>query len=77
MDSTLNLYMHLSPEEAISRVRILIDKVRKVGGVFSSLWHNETLSDEKQWKGWRIVYETLLAEAADENQLHYEKTRNK
>lgn len=77
MDATLNLYMHLSPEEAISRIRILIDKVRKVGGVFSTLWHNETLSDEKQWKGWRIVYETLLADAADENQLHYERTRNK
>lgn len=60
MDATLNLYMHLSPEEAIVKVKQLIDETKKVNGVFVSLWHNETLSDEKQWKGWRKVYEEIV-----------------
>lgn len=63
MDATLNLYMHLSPEQATEKVFELIASVRKVNGVFTSLWHNETLSDEKQWKGWRKVYEDIVQEA--------------
>lgn len=63
MDATLNLYMNLSPEEAILKVKALIDETKKVNGVFTSLWHNETLSDEKQWKGWKKVYEDIVEEA--------------
>lgn len=63
MDATLNLYMHLSPEEAVAKVKGLIEVTRKVNGVFTSLWHNETLSDEKQWKGWKKVYEEIVEEA--------------
>lgn len=63
MDATLNLYMNLSPEEATLKVKQLIAEVKKVNGVFTSLWHNETLSDEKQWKGWKNVYENIVEEA--------------
>jgi hypothetical protein len=63
MDATLNLYMKLTPEEALERVKKMIDETRKVNGLFVSLWHNETLSDEKQWKGWKEVYEKLVAYA--------------
>ncbi|HET6993013.1 MAG TPA: polysaccharide deacetylase family protein [Bacteroidia bacterium] len=63
MDATLNLYMHLSPEEALQKVKNLIVETKKVNGVFISLWHNETLSDEKQWKGWKKVYEEIVEEA--------------
>jgi len=41
----------------------LIEEVRKVNGTFISLWHNESLSEEKRWKGWRTVYETLIQKA--------------
>jgi hypothetical protein len=63
MDATLNLYMHLSPDEALQKVKNLIAETKKVNGVFTSLWHNETLSDEKQWKGWKKVYEEIVEEA--------------
>jgi hypothetical protein len=63
MDATLNLYMKLSPEEALQQVKNLIAETKKVNGVFTSLWHNETLSDEKQWKGWRKIYEEIVEEA--------------
>ncbi len=66
MDGTLKDYMNLTPTDAIEQVKHLISEVRKVNGTFTSLWHNESLSDEKRWKGWRKVYEELLKEAAEE-----------
>ena len=65
MDGTLKDYMNLTTTDAIDQIRRLIDEVKKVDGTFRSLWHNETLSDEKRWKGWRKVYEELLRMAAE------------
>lgn len=63
MDATLNLYMKLNPEEAIERIKSMIAEVKKVDGVFTTLWHNETLSDEKAWKGWKSAYEEIVKAA--------------
>jgi hypothetical protein len=60
MDGTLRDYMELTPTDAIEQIRVLINEVKKVNGTFISLWHNESLSDKKRWKGWRRVYEELL-----------------
>ncbi len=60
MDGTLNDYMHLSPDEAIDKIKKIIDEVKNVNGTFISLWHNEPLSDKKRWEGWRRVYEAML-----------------
>lgn len=64
MDATLNLYMKLNPEEAVQRCLSILESVKAVGGEFCILWHNETLSDEKQWSGWKVVYEKIVAAAA-------------
>jgi len=37
-----------------------VDEVKKVNGTFISLWHNESLSNQKRWKGWQQVYESML-----------------
>lgn len=63
MDATLNLYMKLSPEEVMPILKPMIDEVKKVNGTFVSLWHNETLSDEKQWMGWKNILEKIMNEA--------------
>jgi len=60
MDGTLNDYMYLTPDQAIEKIRQLIQDVKNVKGTFISVWHNESLSDEKRWKGWRQVYESML-----------------
>jgi len=65
MDGTLNDYMNLTPTDAIEQIRKLILEVKKVNGTFISLWHNESLSDQKRWKGWRKVYEELLEMAVE------------
>lgn len=64
MDATLKYYMKVPPERAMEEVQPIIDATRKVKGEFVSLWHNESLSDEKQWKGWRTVYEQIVEEAS-------------
>ena len=60
MDGSLRDYMNLEADEAMAHIRPLIDEVKNVGGTFISLWHNETLSGEKRWKGWIEVYKQLL-----------------
>lgn len=62
MDGTLNDYLKLTPGQATATINALIDEVRKVGGTFIPLWHNSTLSDENEWKGWLKVYVDMIEE---------------
>jgi hypothetical protein len=63
MEATLKYYMKLSPEEAKRHISDMVAKVRSVNGTFISLWHNETLSDEDIWEGWRGVFTHLVKQA--------------
>lgn len=63
MDGTLNQYMKLSTIGAFEVCKNLIQEVKKVNGTFVSLWHNESLSEMREWKGWREVFYKLLEEA--------------
>ena len=63
MDGTLNEYMELPVDDAQYLVKELLDFVKEVDGVFISLWHNETLCDNRHWKDWRQVYEFTIEEA--------------
>ncbi len=63
MDITPMHYLNLSPNEAIETLNGLIRNVKQVGGLFVTLWHNESLSETERWKGWRVVYEKVLQEA--------------
>ena len=65
MDGTLKDYMNLSPSDAIEQIRLLVDEVKKVNGTFISLWHNESLSEQKRWVGWRKVYEEMIRMAVE------------
>lgn len=60
MDATLRRYQHLGPEEAWPVLKQLMDEVARVRGTFSSIWHNENLSEMFGWEGWRSVYEQML-----------------
>ena len=63
MDNTLMDYMKLSPEEAIIRSKHLIEEVKKVNGTFVTLWHNHSVNERGEWKGWRRVYESIIESA--------------
>lgn len=70
MDITALHYEQIQPEEAIVRHRQMVDRVKTVGGLFVSLWHNESLSENERWKGWRGVYEDLFLYGSAANELH-------
>lgn len=60
MDTTLQKYMKLSHEEAVEQYRDLIGEVRRVGGTFCCIIHNQNLCELFGWQGWRGVYEQML-----------------
>jgi len=67
MDGTLCDYMKLTPDEAQVLIDKLISEVKAVDGEFVMLWHNESLSDQLRWKGWRSVYENIFAKHVAKN----------
>ena len=60
MDGTLNQYLKLTPKEGLKEIEYLIRKVKKVDGLYVSLWHNSSLFETHIWKGWRTVYKEML-----------------
>ncbi len=60
MDTTLNDYMGLTPKQSIGKIGELLNEVQQVGGIFITLFHNESLSDYGRWKGWSKVYQTMI-----------------
>ncbi len=63
MDTTLNDYLGLTPKQSLGRIRDIQNEVKAVNGSFITLFHNESLSGYKRWKGWQRVYETMLKTA--------------
>ncbi len=62
MEGTFNDAMKLSIEQSKKILSDLISEVCAYNGIFIPLWHNSTLSDKDGWKGWREVFEFMLAE---------------
>lgn len=63
MDVTLNQYLKLNPEDVFEAVSPIIENCKLVGGTFTTLWHNSSLTEEKNWSGWRVVYEQIIKTA--------------
>lgn len=60
MEATLKYYKNIPSERAIDLMKPIIDEVKKVKGTLYTLWHNEFLSDTKEFKGWKKVFEELV-----------------
>jgi len=60
MDRSLQKYMNLKPDEAWLEIKRLIDTTREHKGVFTILFHNSSLSETAEWKGWKIVYNKTI-----------------
>ena len=65
MDSTLKSYSSLSTQQAISEVKSINDTVRRFNGTMYTIWHNTSVSDYGEWKGWREVYEKVIEICSD------------
>ncbi|MBP7496372.1 MAG: polysaccharide deacetylase family protein [Bacteroidales bacterium] len=60
MEGTLKDYIRLSNDDALDYVKPIIAEIKAVNGTFISIWHNESLSNEKRWKGWDNIYEEII-----------------
>ncbi len=60
MDGTLLEYLQLSPAQAIQEIEMLHAQVQQYGGVFSFLWHNETISGYQHWASYQEVFRATL-----------------
>ena len=58
MDRTLKDYLGLSPLDAHAEVERLKQIVKEAGGDLLAIWHNDSVSDKGEWKGWRMVFES-------------------
>jgi hypothetical protein len=50
MEGTLRDYLKLNPEQAKEEYKKLIRTVQEVGGTFISLWHNDSLQEDGDWR---------------------------
>lgn len=60
MDATLYEYKKFDPDTSKELILKLINETRVVGGLFVSIWHNTSLLDNEEWKGWREVFEFMI-----------------
>jgi hypothetical protein len=61
MEGTFAQYLNLSPTEALERMNKLTRTVKQHNGCHVSIWHNHTVNDTLNWKGWKTVFEQSLS----------------
>lgn len=64
MDITPVHYEGKTIDEAIDDMKSFMHEVKMAGGLFCTLWHNESLSNSGRWKGWHRLFEETLKEAS-------------
>ncbi|GEM_PF-1610117 len=65
MDMTLRAYQHYTPETAADRLKNLLEQTRRVGGVFTLLWHNSSVGPG--WEAWEETFDMLINSLAQES----------
>lgn len=60
MDGTFKDYMKLTSDEAILKVQEIKEIIQEVNGQLVSIFHNSSLTDKGEWKGWLDVYKEVL-----------------
>jgi hypothetical protein len=60
MDATLYKYKKLDHKASLDIILKLISETRKAGGLFVTIWHNTSLLNNTECKGWREVFESML-----------------
>lgn len=60
MDVTLSEYKKLNPLSASEAVKEITDWIRQSGGLFVTIWHNTSLLDKSEHRGWRELFEQTV-----------------
>ena len=62
MDVTLKDYLNFTPKKSYNTIMHLANEVHQVGGTLITVFHNESVSGNGEWRGWSKLYESLLRE---------------
>jgi hypothetical protein len=60
MDATFRYYLDYTPQQSLDSIKKVVDQVKNVEGTLISVWHNETWSDYKEWKGWKLLFKDMV-----------------
>lgn len=60
MECNSKFEQHQSVEEALTEQLHYYGQVKKVNGLFITIWHNFSLGSDPIWKGWKEIYEKLF-----------------
>jgi hypothetical protein len=53
-------HLKLDPDSAIVEIKELVGQVQKYGGEAIGIWHNYSLCEKEQYKGWHSVLSTIM-----------------
>lgn len=59
MDGTFKFYQQLSPEQSLPTIAKIMAEVKQFGGNFIPIWHNNSVSDWGNWRGWRSLHDKV------------------
>lgn len=62
VETTLHYNNHATAENAATFALPIINEVKKYNGELISIFHNDTLGEVPDWKGWKGVYENFINE---------------
>ena len=60
MEATFKYYLGLTPEQTFDEIIKLINEVKKVGGTFIPIWHNDNLGDLSSENSWRNCHDKMI-----------------
>jgi hypothetical protein len=60
MDVTLKKYLRLTPPEALEKVAQASNYAMDIHGDWRMVWHNESVNDWSEWKGWGVVLKKFI-----------------
>jgi hypothetical protein len=67
MEGTYAEDLRLKPEDALPKMKQLLDAIKNVQGEFVMIWHNHSLSDVGFWRGWKAVHDEIVGQLKNEN----------
>ncbi len=62
MDANSFYEQQYSPGKALEEMHQYYNEVKKVNGLFITIWHNPFLGTDEKFRGWRDVYEKFVKE---------------
>lgn len=65
MEGSFLYYLKIQPAKSKQIIFDIIDEVKKANGMFISIWHNNTVSEDGNFKNWKFVHDEMIKKIAE------------